>query len=126
MIKMIQLVYKKPEVTQEEFNKNWIEVHGPWAAKNLIVDKYVQNHIVTLPGGFPAEANLILPSGVVEYYFYDPEVERSIRATGRLPTNTATGIPQPKSIANDQTSHVDRSKGMHLWVEEHVIKEYKI
>ena len=126
MIKMIQLVYKNPQTTDAEFSKNWIEIHGPWAAKNLIVDRYVQNHVIKLPGPpMPGEADLILPSGIVEYYFYDPEVEKSIRSTGMLPRNP-NAKPQPPEIAADGARHVDRTKGMHLWVEEYIMKDYKI
>jgi hypothetical protein len=123
MIKMVQLVYRKPEVTNAEFRYHWLEEHGPWGAKNLIVDRYVQNHVIKLPGlALPGESDLILPDGVVEYYFYDSEVEKSIRATGQLPRNPKA--PQPPEISAGYAKHFDRSKGMYLWVEEHIMKDY--
>ena len=51
MIKTISLAYRKEGMTHEEYNKHWLEIHGPLAAKMIPnLRKYVQNHFIQIPG----------------------------------------------------------------------------
>ena len=51
MIKSIALAYRKAGMTREEYNKYWLEQHGPMAARMIPgLRKYVQNHFITIPG----------------------------------------------------------------------------
>ena len=51
MVKLIILLKRHPESTHEEFMKHWKEEHGPLAIKMIPgLKKYVQNHLVNLPG----------------------------------------------------------------------------
>jgi uncharacterized protein (TIGR02118 family) len=51
MLKSIAIVYKKPGLSDEEFNRHWKEKHGPLAARLIPgLKKYTQNHIVAMLG----------------------------------------------------------------------------
>lgn len=46
MIKTISLLRAKPGFTREQFEKHWLEVHGPLALGIPGIRTYIQNHIV--------------------------------------------------------------------------------
>lgn len=51
MIKSIALAHRKPGLTRAEYNKYWLEQHGPLAARMFPgLRKYVHDHFVTIPG----------------------------------------------------------------------------
>ena len=51
MIKTIAIAHRREGLTREEFNKYWLEMHGPLAARLIPhVRRYVQNHCVDVPG----------------------------------------------------------------------------
>jgi hypothetical protein len=55
MIKVIARIFKKPGMSNEEFNKYWLEVHGPLTVKAIPgLKKYNQNHLIM--GGTSAAA----------------------------------------------------------------------
>ena len=71
MIKRISLLVRRPELSREEFNRHWRDVHGPLAKPLPNVVRYVQNHItdetrhpLLPPGGQTID-------GVVEFWFED-------------------------------------------------------
>ncbi len=65
-IKFVELVFKRPDLTDERFHYHWRTVHGPIAARLTQMRRYVQLHRV-LPWipGLPAVAC----EGVVESWF---------------------------------------------------------
>jgi uncharacterized protein (TIGR02118 family) len=51
MIKSIVVAHRKTGLSHEEYNKYWLEKHGPLAAKLIPgLRRYVQNHYVPIPG----------------------------------------------------------------------------
>ena len=110
MIKTITLAYRKPGMTREEFNKYWLEKHGPLAAKSIPgVRKYVQNHFISVPGReFEGD-------GIVEMWYDDvASFEKSYQYIFNSPAS--------KELAADASNFC--GKGGQLWiVEEHVIKD---
>jgi uncharacterized protein (TIGR02118 family) len=109
VIKTIIVAYKKQGLTRAEFSKYWLEKHGPLAAKLMPgVRKYVQNHLVEVPGmEFQGD-------GVVETWYDDVDSWRKSLAA----------IQASKELAADAANFCQLGPGGGgMWiVEEHVIK----
>lgn len=106
MIKTISLAHRKAGLTREEYNKYWLETHGPLAAKLIPgIKRYVQNHFISVPG-MEFEGD-----GIVEMWYDDVESwQKSMEAIRNSP-----------ELARDGANFAEMRKG-NLWVvEEHVI-----
>ena len=106
MIKTIALAHRKPGLTREEYNKYWLEKHGPLAARLMpYVKKYVQNHFIEVPG-MEFEGD-----GIVETWYEDVQAwQESLKA-----------IRASEELMEDAAKFASMSPG-GLWVvEEHVI-----
>jgi uncharacterized protein (TIGR02118 family) len=106
MIKTISLAYRKTGLTREQYNKHWLEKHGPLAAKYIpYIKKYVQNHLIEVPG-MEFEGD-----GIVEMWYDDVESwQKSMKEIGKSP-----------ELMKDVASFTEMRPG-GLWVvEEHVI-----
>ena len=111
MIKSIAVAHRKPGLTREEYNKYWKEQHGPLAARLFPgLRKYVQNHLVEVPG-MEYEGD-----GIVEMWYDDVEAfENSMRFVRS---------EEGKALAEDGVKFAEMRPGAGLWVvEEHVIKD---
>lgn len=110
MIKSIAVAHRKPGLTREEYNKYWKEQHGPLAARLFPgLRKYVQNHLVEVPG-MEYEGD-----GIVEMWFDDVEAfQNSIRFLRS---------EEGKALAEDGARFAEMRPGGFWIVEEHVIKD---
>lgn len=108
MIKTIALAHRRPGMTHEEYNKYWLEQHGPLAAKLIPgVRKYVQNHFIVVPG------QEYEGDGIVEMWYDDVEAFQKSMAA----------IRSSEELAADGPKFAQMRPG-GLWiVEEHVIKD---
>ncbi len=109
MIKSIVTAYRKPGLTREEYNKYWLEQHAPLAAKLIPgVRRYVQNHLVEIPGMEYEE------DGVVEMWYDDVESwQKSIKYIRS---------PEAKVLAEDAAKFCNLRRRVNQWiVQEHVI-----
>ena len=110
MIKSIAVAHRKSGLTREEYNKYWKEQHGPLAARLFPgLRKYVQNHLVEVPG-IEYECD-----GIVEMWYDDVEAfqnsMRFVREEGKV-------------LAEDGAKFAEIRPGAGFWVvEEHVIKD---
>jgi uncharacterized protein (TIGR02118 family) len=109
MIKSIVVAYRKAGMNREEYNKYWLEKHAPLAARLIPgVRRYVQNHLVTIPG-MEYEGD-----GIVEMWYDDIEAwQKSIKYIRS---------PEAKVLAEDAANFCDLRSGKSWIVEEHVIK----
>jgi len=108
MIKTIALAHRKEGITREEYNRYWLEKHGPLAAKLMpYVKKYVQNHFIDVPG-MEFEGD-----GIVETWYDDVESwQKSMHA-----------IRSNDELMKDGANFARMASG-RLWVvEEHVIMD---
>ena len=44
-VKNIEFINRRPDMSVEDFQNYWCEVHGPIAAKIEVIERYVQNHV---------------------------------------------------------------------------------
>jgi len=106
MIKTIALAYRKIGLSREEYNKYWLEEHGPLAARIIPhVKKYVQNHFIEVPG-LTYEGD-----GVVEMWYDNIEAWQKSRQA----------IFSNQELAKDAANFVMLRPGGFWVVEEHVI-----
>ena len=69
MIKVIEFIKRKKEISLEEFSRYWEQEHAPLIAKLIPnLKKYVQNHAIRLPGGGEPPID-----GIAELWFDDFE-----------------------------------------------------
>ena len=108
MIKTIALAHRKTGLTREEYNKYWLEQHGPLAARLIPgIKRYVQNHLVSIPG-MEFEGD-----GIVEMWYDDVEAYQK----------SMESIRSSKELAEDGAKFAEMRKG-GLWiVEEHIIMD---
>jgi len=110
MIKMMSLMFKKPGINDEDFNKWWLEIHGPMAVRTMPgLAKYVQNHLVRVPG------RVYQGDGFVQFWFDDPEIEQRMR-TGQPAFKSV-----PKDIGVDAGKFVELGKMVSWTMDEHVL-----
>lgn len=110
MIKVMNIVTRKPGISREEFYKYWKDVHGPLVAKAIPgLRKYIQNHFIEMPGR-ECEGD-----GIIETWYNDMESWQKSMEYGR--TEAA------KPLLDDWAKIADMSPPKIWVVEEHVIKD---
>jgi len=108
MIKLMALLFKKPGLTDEEFQRYWKEKHGALVKKIIPgLRKYTQNHFLKLPG-LKYEGD-----GFVELWFDDLETVKKYLAWRQ----TDGG----RVLLDDEDKFVDRSKTVRYVVEEYFV-----
>ena len=111
MIKSIAVAHRKSGMTPEDFNRYWRDVHAPLAARTIPgVRKYIQNHLIRLPGR-DYEGD-----GIVEMWWDNIEAFQNFTDW----VSTEAG----KDLREDGDKFTDMSKSRLWLVEEHIIKEY--
>jgi len=110
MIKSIALAHRKAGWTREEYNKYWLEQHGPMAGRMIPgLRKYVQNHFISIPG------REYEGDGIVEMWYDDVEAFQKSMEYLRS--------EEGKALAMDGAKFAEMRDG-GLWiVEEHIIKD---
>ncbi len=110
MIKSIAVAHRKSGMTPEDFNRYWRDIHAPLAARVIPgMRRYVQNHIIQLPGR-DCEGD-----GIVEMWWDDMEAFQNFTSW----VETEAG----KDLREDGDKFTDMSKSRLWLVEEHIIKE---
>ena len=78
MIKAVFLVYRRPDLSPEQFRRYWVEVHGPLATSIPGVRKYVIDFPVPGPSTAPYD-------GLSELWFDSVEAyEAGLQPEGRI------------------------------------------
>ena len=110
MIKSIAVAHRKTGMTREEYNRYWEFEHGPLAARMIPgIRKYVQNHMVNVPG-MEFEAD-----GIVEMWYDDVEsFQKSMKFIQS---------EEGRAIREDGDKFAEMRGGGFWIVEEHVIMD---
>jgi uncharacterized protein (TIGR02118 family) len=110
MIKVINLVKRKPGISREEFYKYWKDVHGPLVASSVpSLRKYIQNHFIELPG------REYEGDGIIEMWYDDLAIFQK-----SMPVNKTK---ETDFLLADWAKIADMSPPKSWVVEEHVIKD---
>ncbi len=122
MVKLVFILYRRPELTHEEFGHHWLETHAPLvkaAAGAIEVRRYVQSHVV--PGAASADLDVngglsatALPDGVAELWWESAEAMTA--AFGGEGWSRVSGI-----LAADEAKFIDSSRSFSFLTEEHEI-----
>ncbi len=113
MIKIVELLVRKPAMTRAEFSDHWLNVHGPLAMSIPEIKrhnvKYVQSHTV---GGHPFAADEEAPfDGAAEIWLDSIETARAL-------------LSEPKFeevVFPDEEKFLDRDKTEILVLTEHLV-----
>lgn len=99
MVKLIELVKRKPGMPLAEFHRYWEEIHGPIGAKIKMSKRYVQSH--TLMREYEKK-ELPAYDGIAEVWFEDTKAMRQAPTT---PEYVAT-IADEKNFVPDNTPFI--------------------
>ena len=113
-IKNISLVDKRSDISFQEFYKYWKDIHGPLVAKHIpYLSKYVQNHLIKLPG---IEYD---GDGIIETWYDDVASFQKSIAFNQTPDAKKLGL------GADFAKIADMSGKDRIWVAtEHIIKDW--
>ena len=71
MIKVVALLVRRQEISREEFDQHWIEVHAPLVNALPGVRRYVQSHIIAEQSAPNAPSTGVHLDGIAELWFDD-------------------------------------------------------
>jgi uncharacterized protein (TIGR02118 family) len=96
MVKLIYCISKKPELSVEEFQRYWRDVHGPIAGRIPGLQRYVQCHVVPELYDRPT-----LPAfdGAAELWFEDLDAMRA-----------AMQSPEVQAALEDEKNFIDHTR----------------
>lgn len=120
MIKMIFCLHRRPDLSREEFQRYWLERHGPLvraSAAALGLRRYVQAHTSSHPLGERLRRGRGAPEpfdGVAELWW--DGIEDLAAAMG-----TEAGREAGRRLVEDERRFIDLARSP-LWIaEEHVV-----
>lgn len=108
MIKVCELVWRRPDLEVEAFRAHWRDVHGPIVAAIPGIRRYVQSH--PLLGGY--KKGPLAFDGLAEIWVDDKEALRGLAST-----------PEFAAAKADEPNFIDTSRLVELVVDDAVIKE---
>ena len=106
MIKVVYCITKKAGLSDEEFFRYWVDVHGPIGARIPGLRRLVQSHRLTVsadkhPPGY---------DGMAELWFDNLEALLAARQS-----------PEWKASTDDEANFIDRGKVAYFVSEERVV-----
>jgi uncharacterized protein (TIGR02118 family) len=107
MVKLIYCISKKPEMSIEEFQRYWREVHAPIAAKIPGVRRYVQCHVVPETYGGRTAPGF---DGAAELWWDSMDAMRA-----------AMGTPEVQAALEDEKNFIDHTRVASFVTEENVV-----
>jgi len=118
MIKLVMCLYRRPDLTREQFQDYWLNKHGPFFQANAAVmrsKRYVQSHTIDTPmneGMRSSRGMLPAFDGVAEVWF-DSE-EDLMEAMGSPDFEKLSA-----ALLEDEGNFIDHSKSSAFIVREH-------
>jgi uncharacterized protein (TIGR02118 family) len=120
MVKLVFALRRVPEMSREEFQRYWLDIHGPLVrshAETLGIRRYVQVHTQASPSQELLRASRRAPEefdGVAELWF--DSVDAVVAATS-TPEGTAASI----ELLEDERCFIDHANSPLWLAEEHPI-----
>ena len=108
MIKVIEIVNRRPGMSVDDFQKHWLDNHGPIVARLPGLQRYVQSHVRL--GGY--KRGDVPYDGIAELWFADKAALGAIAS-----------MPEFAAAKEDEPNFIDGSTLIELVVDEHVIKD---
>ena len=99
MIKRISLLQRKAEMTVEEFNRHWFDIHGPLARHVPGLRRYVQNHLQGSSSRNDVPDIDIQVDGIAELWWDDAKAMK-----------ISTATPEAKALFADGALFIGRIK----------------
>jgi uncharacterized protein (TIGR02118 family) len=98
MIKLIYCFRKRPDMSEEDFDRYWRETHGPLGARIPGLRRLVQSRTVNVPG----DVRCADFDGVAELWFDDVQALRIARASSEW---RDSGLDEPRFLDPTSTAY---------------------
>ncbi len=108
VIKVVEIVKRKPGMEVAEFQEYWRHTHGPIVARVPGLRRYVQSHV--RPGGY--RRGEVPYDGIAEVWFDDKAALAAMGSSDELAAAKA-----------DEPNFIDTDSLIELVVDEHVVKD---
>ena len=108
MIKVVEVVNRRPDMSVEEFQHYWLQTHGPIVQRIPGLRRYVQSH--TRIGGYRNGEPAF--DGIAEVWFDDKSALAAMMAG-----------PELAAAKQDEPNFIDSSRLVELVVDDHVVKD---
>ena len=105
MIKFVGVVWRKPDLSREDFLHRWQTNHAEVVKKLPGLRKYVQGPAVTRAGREP------VIDGIAELWFDDVEALRK-----------AWRSPEGQAVREDEKRFIDLDRSYAFWAEDHHVR----
>ena len=105
MIKFVGVVWRKPDLSREDFLHHWQTNHAEVVKKLPGLRKYVQGPAVTRAGREP------VIDGIAELWFDDVEALRE-----------AWRSPEGQAVREDEKRFIDLERSYAFWAEDHHVR----
>ena len=120
MLKLLFCVHRLPQLSREEFQRYWLETHGPLVRRHqaaLRIVRYVQSHAL----GGPLDEALQASRGTAAGY--DGVAELWWRSAEDLAAATATpeGVDASRALLEDERRFIDLPRSPLWWGQERVV-----
>ena len=118
MIKLIMCLYRRSDLTREQFQDYWLNSHGPFFMKNagaMRAKRYVQSHTIETPlNAMFRESRGLQPDcdGVAEVWF---ESEEDMVAA----MSSEEGQNLAAALLEDEGNFIDHARSSAFLVREH-------
>jgi uncharacterized protein (TIGR02118 family) len=119
MVKLVFCCRRRPELSIEQFQKRWLEVHGPLVRRLREqipqMKRYVQSH--TIPG----EPSEMLRASRGARPPYDGITEVWFDSLAALGASGAAGLEAARQLYEDEAEFIDFANSAVFLTEEHEI-----
>ena len=118
MIKLIMCLYRRSDISREQFQDYWLNKHGPFFQKNaaaMRAKRYVQSHTIETPLNEGMKSSRGLQpayDGVAEVWF---ESEEDLMEAMSSPE----GQKLSATLLEDEGNFIDHSRSSAFLVREH-------